>query len=288
VAAVGTHPFGRWEDQQVDMSNDRYRRMVEEYQNVARQQVICGCHVHVGIDDPDLAVATMTRVRPWLPVLLALSANSPFWQGLDTGYASYRLQVWQRWPTCGMPPLLSSRADFEALVHQLEAIGAVEDATFLYWYVRPSSRFPTLEFRAGDVCLRLDDAVAMAGLVRALAWTAAAEVQAGMPPRHPPREVMDAAMWRASRYGLGASLVSPTGSAVRPAAAVVAEFLSHVRGGLDAHGDAGEVGDLVSGILARGNGATVQRQAFGHRRSGRDVIAHILDDTMPLSRRRAG
>jgi len=104
VAAAGTHPFSRWQDQQVDLGNDRYQRMVDNYQIVARQQVICGCHVHVGIADPDLAVATMTRSRPWLPVLLALSANSPYWQGLDTGYASYRLQVWQRWPTCGMPP----------------------------------------------------------------------------------------------------------------------------------------------------------------------------------------
>ncbi len=281
VAAAGTHPFSLWQDQQVDLRNERYRRMVDNYQIVARQQVICGCHVHVGIADPDLAVATMTRARPWLPVLLALSANSPFWQGLDTGYASYRLQVWQRWPTCGMPPLMTSRAEFDALVDELESINAIEDATFLYWYARPSSRFPTLEFRAGDVCLSIDEAVAMAGLVRALAWTSAAEVHAGLPMQTAPREVLDAAMWRASRHGLDDSLVSHLGTEIRPAAVVVAEFLDHVRDGLEVHGDLDEVTDLVTGILARGNGATRQRAAFARRGSEIDVVTRILEETSP-------
>ncbi len=277
VAAAGTHPFSRWQDQQVDLGNHRYQRMVDNYQIVARQQVICGCHVHIGIDDPDVAVAAMTRSRPWLPVLLALSANSPFWQGLD----SYRLQVWQRWPTCGMPPAMSTRAEFNELVHDLEAIHAIEDATFLYWYVRPSERFPTLEFRAGDVCLSLDEAVAMAGLVRALAWTSAAEAQAGLPLQPASREVLDAAMWRASRHGLDGTLVSPTGQAVRPAANVVAEFLDHVRIGLEAHGDLDEVTELVAGILARGNGASRQRTAFARRGAGIDVVTRILEETSP-------
>jgi carboxylate-amine ligase len=282
VAAAGTHPFGLWEDQQVDVSNERYQEMVDKYQIVARQQVICGCHVHVGIADPDLAVEAMTRVRPWLPVLLALSANSPFWQGLDTGYASYRFQVWQRWPTCGMPPALTSHADFEALVRQLQAVGAIEDATFLYWYVRPSSRFPTLEFRPGDVCAQVDDAVALAGLVRALAWTAVAEVRAGRNGPECRQEIMDAAMWRASRFGLDETLVSPLGTTVRPAAEVVAELLEHVGDGLMAHGDRDEVGALVAAILDRGNGAQAQRAAFARDCSGRDVITHILDETSPI------
>ena len=281
VAAAGTHPFSRWQDQQVDLGNDRYRRMVDNYQIVARQQVICGCHVHVGFPDPDLAVATMTRSRPWLPVLLALSANSPYWQGLDTGYASYRLQVWQRWPTCGMPPAMTCRTEFDHLVEQLQAINAIEDPTFLYWYARPSSRYPTLEFRAGDVCLSIDEAVAMAGLVRALAWTSAAEARGSVPLRSPRREVLDAAMWRASRHGLDSTLVSPTGCGVRPAAEVVAELLDHVHDGLEAHGDREEVTDLVAGTMARGNGASRQRTAFARRGSGLDVVNRILEETSP-------
>ena len=127
------------------------------YQAVARQQVICGCHVHVGVPDRDVAVSVMNRVRPWLPVLMALSTNSPFWQRLDTGYASYRVQVWRRWPTSGMPPLLADRQAYANPVADLVSIGAIEDAMFLYWFVRPSVRYPTLEFRTSDVCLSVDE-----------------------------------------------------------------------------------------------------------------------------------
>ena len=230
----------------------------------------------------------MTGARPWLPVLLALSANSPYWQGLDTGYASYRLQVWQRWPTCGMPPALADRAAYDALVRDLEAIGAIEDASYLYWYARPSQQFPTVEFRAADVCLGVDEAVAIAALSRALAWTAAAEAQAGRSWHGEAPATLDAAMWRASRYGLGSSLVSPSARARRPAAMVVAEFLDHVGTGLEVHGDAGEVGELVATILARGNGADRQRDAIASRHSGRDALDRILEETAPLSRLPSG
>ncbi len=279
VVAVGTHPFGRWQDQRVDVTNERYRRMEEAYRIVARQQIICGCHVHVGIADGDLAVATMNRARPWLSVLLALSANSPFWQGVDTGYASYRLQVWQRWPTSGMPPWLASGAEFRELVDQLEAIDAIEDPTFLYWYLRPSMRWPTLEFRACDVCLAVDDTVAIAGLVRALAWTCAREAIDEAPEHCPRPEVMEAAMWRAGRYGLGGRLVSPTEMTTRPAVDVVGEMLTYVRDGLDFHGDWFEVSNLVAAMLASGDGAWRQRAAFARHQDPRDVISYAIDAT---------
>jgi carboxylate-amine ligase len=280
VVAVGTHPFGRWQDQRVDVANDRYRRMEDAYRIVARQQVICGCHVHVGIPDADLAVATMNRARPWLSVLLALSANSPFWQGIDTGYASYRLQVWQRWPTSGMPPRLGSSADFHQLVDELQAIDAIEDPTFLYWYLRPSIRYPTLEFRACDVCLAVDDTVALAGLVRALAWTCGLEALAGAPEHSPGNEVMEASMWRAARYGLSERLVSPSAMATRPASVVVGELLAYVRRGLEHHGDWDEVSNLVAATLASGDGASRQRAAFDRHQDPHDVINYALDATL--------
>lgn len=279
VVAVGTHPVGKWQDQQVDLSQDRYRRMAEVYQIVARQQVICGCHVHVGIPDRELAVATMNRARAWLPALVALAANSPYWQGGDTGYASYRLQVWQRWPTSGMPPHLDSAADFDGLVDALRSIDAIEDATFIYWYVRPSIRWPTLEFRACDVCPTVDEAVAVAGLCRALAWTCMDEVRQGQPRNHERQELLEAAMWRAGRYGLESTLVSPTAGATRPAAAVVDELLAHLRPGLEAHGDWPEVSAAVAGIVSRGNGATQQRAAFARRRDPDDVVEWALAAT---------
>lgn len=268
-----------WRDQRVDRSSARYRRMEEVYQAVARQQIICGCHVHIGIADRDLAVATINRMRPWLPVLLALSANSPYWQSTDTGYASYRLQVWQRWPTSGMPPQLSSAVELKELIAELEAMEAIEDPTFLYWYVRPSVRYPTIELRACDVCLSVDDTVAVAGLTRALAWTCAGEATDGLPDRSARLEVLDAAMWRAARYGLEDRLVSPGDTRLRPAAAVVDELLAYVRDGLDAHGDRDRVSRLVARILVRGNGASVQRAALARRQEPGDVIDAALAAT---------
>jgi carboxylate-amine ligase len=281
VAATATHPFSWWQHQQVDLSNERYSRMDDTYQIVAREQVICGCHVHVGVGDGDLAIGVMNRVRPWLPVLLALSANSPFWQGLDTGYSSYRLQVWQRWPTSGMPPELQSRHEYDELVRELQAIDAVEDATFLYWYARPSARFPTLEFRVCDVCLDVEHTVTVAGIIRALAWTKCQEVVEARLAIMPPREVMEAAVWRAARYGLEGSLVSPRTWKPEPAMDVVDQLLDHVRPALEAHGDWDRVSEGVQDLVGRGNGATIQRRAFRRRGDGREVVGEILDRTMP-------
>ncbi len=283
VLAVGTHPFGLWQEQQVDLSRERYRRMADVYGIVAHQQTICGCHVHVGIADRDLAIATMNRTRPWLPVLLALTANSPYWQGRDTGYASYRLQVWQRWPTSGMPPQLPSAAEFDRMVARLQSIEAIEDPTFLYWYVRPSGRFPTLEFRASDVCLRVDDAVTLAGLIRALAWTCMRDAVDGLLDSSPPLEELDAAMWRAARYGLGSTLVSPSAPTVRPAADVVAELLAYVAEGLEEHGDGSTVRAGVEEILFRGNGASRQRAVRAVRDDPRDVVTDALTATVETS-----
>ncbi|MEY2591539.1 MAG: glutamate---cysteine ligase / carboxylate-amine ligase [Acidimicrobiaceae bacterium] len=281
IAATATHPFGSWRDQRIDPGSDRYRRIADVYQVVARQQVIAGCHVHVGIEDRDLAVEVMNRARPWLPVLVALSANSPFWQGVDTGYASYRLQVWQRWPTSGMPPQLSSAAEFDALVDELVTMEAIEDATFIYWYARPSARYPTIEFRACDVCLDVDATVAVAGVARALAWTCRRNALEDRPDLDVGREVLDAAMWRAARYGLDGTLVSPALRSPIPATQVVQELLEYIEDGLEAHGDRDEVAALVGQIIDVGNGASRQRRAHSRSGSLRDTIRAIVDATVP-------
>jgi glutamate---cysteine ligase / carboxylate-amine ligase len=281
IAALGTHPSSSWRDQQVNPHRERYLEMERRYQIVCRQQVICGCHVHVGIDDPELAIEVTNRARPWLPVLLALTANSPFWSGLDTGFASYRTEVWQRWPTAGMPPLLGSRAEYDRLVAELLAVEAIEDPTFLYWYIRPSARYATVEFRVCDVCLTPDDATAVAGIVRALAWTCARDAVAGNPGSTRSRDALEAAMWRAARYGLSGELVDPVVPGTTPAAAAVAALLDHVRDGLEAHGDAVVVPELVAAILARGNGADQQRRARAHRGDHLDVVDLVVARTVP-------
>jgi carboxylate-amine ligase len=281
IAATGTHPFTSWTEQQVDLSSERFSRIEDTYQIVARQQVICGCHVHVGIDDQDLAIQVMNHVRPHLGALLALSANSPFWHGIDSGYDSYRMQVWERWPTAGLPPELADRAAYDDLVSRLEDIEAIEDATFLYWHVRPSVRYPTLEFRIGDVCLHVDETVAYAALIRALAWTVKGQVERGEVGPAPAPDLMTSAIWRAGRYGVSDRLVSPTQWTLLPAVDVLSEVLDLCRDALEAHGD----WDLVRGWVARtlrdGNGATRQRQSYARHGDAREVVGRIARETVP-------
>jgi carboxylate-amine ligase len=287
VVALGTHPFSDWQDQQVDSDNPRYAVMEERYEVLARQQVICGCHVHLGLGNRDLEILVLDRVRPWLPVLLALSANSPFWHGVDTGYASYRTEIFNRWPTAGMPPELGSRTQYEALVAQLVSAGAIADSTHLYWYARPSARFPTLEFRVCDVGLGVDDALAVAGLIRGLAWVCAADAIVGSPKPAANPSLLDAAVWRAARFGLTDRLIHPLTAEPEPAAVVVQALLDIARPGLEAHDDWAEISDLVARILTDGTGADRQRAAF--EAGGRDrVIAVAADCMMPTSADESG
>ena len=202
-----------------------------------REQVVFGCHVHVGIDDREAAIQTMNRVRPWLPVLAALTVNSPYWLGGDTGYASYRTEIWNRWPTAGMPQAFASRAEYDALVETLVATGSVREPTKLYWDMRPSTRQETLEFRVADVCMGVEEAVLVAGLARALAFTCLQAALADEPDPVPRPELLRAAKWRAARHGLAADLVDVLGGQARPATEMVQRFLAAVRPGLEAAGD---------------------------------------------------
>jgi glutamate---cysteine ligase / carboxylate-amine ligase len=278
LAAAGTHPFSHWRDQTVT-DRTRYHNLAEDYRQVFREQVVFGCHVHVGIEDREAAIQTMNRVRPWLPVLLALSGNSPYWLGADTGYASYRTEVWNRWPMAGMPQAFASRAEYDALVETLVATGSVREPTKLYWDVRPSTHFDTLEFRVADVCLAADEAVMVAGLARALALVCHDAAARGEPDPAPRPELLRAAKWRAARHGLAADLVDVLGRRARPAAELVRLLLAEVRPGLEAAGDLEEVTELVDATLARGTGAARQRAVF--ERTGRleAVVDLVIEET---------
>jgi carboxylate-amine ligase len=281
--ASGTHPFSRWQDQRVDRSNERYASMEDRYQILARQQVICGLHVHIAVEDPALRIEVMNRARPWLPLFLALSANSPFWQGSDSGYASYRTQVWERWPMAGMPPAFDSVDAYDELVASLIRNGAIDDATHLYWYVRPSVRYPTLEFRVCDVCLESDEAVTLAGLLRALVWVCTAASRTGSPASTPGSIIgadylLRAAIWRAARYGLEGSLVDPETGVAGPASEVIRSAVLRLGPGLDAHGDQARVMAGVEQILARGNGAMWQRR-IATTSGAKDLAARIATKT---------
>ena len=269
---TGTHPFSVWEDQAIDEGKDRYAEMADRYGLIAREHVICGCHVHVGLPSRALEIPVMGRTQPWLAVLLALSVNSPFWQGTDSGYESYRSEIWQRWPTAGFPPDLHDREDYAQVLEDLRRAEVVRTAKDIYWYVRPSEAHPTLEFRVCDVPLRVEDTVTIAGLVRALAWVAAFAEQ--MPSRRQSRDLLDAGIWRAARFGVQGDLIDPIDRLARPAADVVDRLLQVCAPGLDAHGDRDEVERGVARILERGTGAALQRQLM-QEYDGSTCIRHL-------------
>jgi carboxylate-amine ligase len=278
IAAAGTHPFSHWEDQQLT-PKDRYKSLERDYQQLTRELIICGCHVHVGISDRDAAIGVMNRARVWLAPLLALSANSPFWLATDTGYASYRTEIWSRWPLSGVPSIFESHAEYKSLVEALVATKSVEEATKIYWDVRLSERYPTIEFRITDVCMTVDEAVMVAGLVRALARTCYEQALRDEPFVAARPELLRAAHWRAARYGLEADLMDIDALAAVPAREMVEKFLTFVRPSLEDSGEWDEISSIVNETMQRGTGATRQREAY--KRAGRleDVVDLILEET---------
>ncbi len=278
IGAAATHPFSHWADQQLT-PKARYIGISQDYQQLAREHLIFGCHVHVGINDHEAVIQVMNRARPWLAVLLALAANSPFWLGADTGYGSFRTEIWRRWPMAGTPHAFRSRAEYDALVGALVATGSIEDGTKIYWDVRPSARFETLEFRAADVCLTVDEAVMTAGLARALARACHAQAVSDEPITHARPELLRAAKWRAARYGLDADLIDVEAGEARPARHVVETLLAFLRPTLEEHDEWDEVSALVRETLERGNGATRQRETYTRTGSLQEVVDFIVVET---------
>ncbi|HEX8189236.1 MAG TPA: carboxylate-amine ligase [Pyrinomonadaceae bacterium] len=278
IAAAGTHPFSHWEDQEITPRR-RYRGIAEEYEQLAREHLIYGCHVHVGVKDREAAIQVMNRARLWLAPLLALAANSPFWLGQETGYASYRTEIWRRWPMAGTPQEFGSRSEYDALVESLVETGSVADATKIYWDLRPSARFETLEFRVTDVCLTVDEAVMIAGLSRALTRTCYGQVARGEPLKRVRPELLRAAKWRAARYGLDADLIDVEEGKSVPAHELVGRLLTRLRNALEEDGAWEEVGELVRATLKGGNGAARQRAAYTRAGSFEDVVEFIVSET---------
>jgi carboxylate-amine ligase len=280
IAASGTHPFSDWRGTQV-FQRDAYIRLEEDYQQLTREQILSGCHVHVGIDDPDEAIEVMNRVRPWLPVVLALSANSPFWLGERTGYHSYRNRLWQRWPTAGIPGSFSSRAEYDALKEALLTTNSIDDPARIYWDVRPSNKFNTIEFRVADSCSNLDDSLLVAALVRAISETCYREMQTGSDSTKIRDELIKSAIWRAARYGDSDTLIDPKKERLVPAYELVSSMLEILRPVLEDRDEWNEVQGLVSQVRERGTGASRQLARF--ERTGRmeDVVDLILDETAP-------
>jgi len=248
------------------LRSERYERMAEDFGLTAQEQLTCGCHVHVGINSAEEGVAVLDRAGPWLAPLLALSANSPYWQGKESSYASFRYQVWGRWPSSGPTGPFGTPQAYRETIEEMVATGTIIDPGMVYFNVRLSDRYPTIEVRIADVCLRTSDAVLIAGLVRALVETEARAWREGRDASQFRTELLRLAAWRASRSGLDGALLSPLTGKPAPAHAVVTALVEHCQEALADAGDAGAVAELLADLLARGNGAVFQREEY--RRSG--------------------
>jgi carboxylate-amine ligase len=263
------------------VENPRYQRIMRDYGALWPTPGLCGCHVHVGVPDRELGVQVLNHLRAWLPVLQAVTANSPFADGTDTGYASWRSVLWARWPTVGPPPHLESAARYDAVVAELVGTGAMLDDGMLYWYARLSAHVPTVEVRIGDVCPTVEDTLLVAALVRALVSTVVDEVARGRPPRPLRDWLVDAAHWRASRDGLEGAAVDVTSGRPRPAWELLHALVAHVTPALDRHGDTAAVRQLLDLLAQRGSGAARQRRLYTQHRDIGQVVLAMADSTRP-------
>ncbi|WP_367325466.1 glutamate--cysteine ligase [Streptomyces sp. HUAS ZL42] len=259
--------------------NRRYRWMTEHYGIATREQLVLGCHVHVCVDSDEEGVAVIDRIRPWLSVLSALSANSPFWQGKDTGYSSYRSRVWQRWPSAGPTELFGSAERYHRRVADMLATGVILDKAMVYFDARLSRKYPTVEIRVADVCLHADTTLLVATLARGLVETAAREWQAGVAPSQHSVSLLRLADWRAARSGLTGELLHPTSMRHAPADTVVRSLLEHVEEALADSGDLDRARATCDELLRHGNGAQVQRALLERTGSLRDVVTECVRHT---------
>jgi glutamate---cysteine ligase / carboxylate-amine ligase len=284
VVAAGAVPLSVPAEMQVTQTA-RYRQMLSDYQLLAREQLICGTQVHVGVGDRDESVAVGNRVAPYLPTLLALSASSPFWSdGSDTGYSSVRTLVWQRWPTTGLAAPVSTAAEYDGLVADLVASGAISDAGMVYFDVRPAVSAPTLELRVCDSCPSVDTIVLIAGLFRALVEREVDGLRAGVPAVEVAPPLGRAALWRAARSGLEGELVDITGGegrrpVSRPAADVVNDLVRLLRPQLETAGDWPMISELTRRVLIAGTSAARQRRALRRRGRLTDVVDQLIAET---------
>ncbi|MEV0679432.1 glutamate--cysteine ligase [Actinosynnema sp. NPDC050436] len=274
IVATGTPVLGGTRPPPLT-DRQRYRDIEHRYGSLIDALIICGCHVHVGIPDEESGVRIANHLRQWLPVLLSISANSPFSEGRDTGYASWRYLSWSPWPSAGAPPWFASAEDYHLATHTLRTSGAAMDVGMVYWDVRLSASHPTVELRVCDVGATVEEAVLVAALVRGIAAVALSGAAA-----FPVSDlVLRAALWRAARDGVEGAGVEPHTGRLVAAADLVRALVEWVRPALRASGDEELVDDGVGRLLLDGGGAARQRRAFTRRGELGDVVDLLVAQT---------
>ena len=264
LLAAGTHPLSAWQRQRTTQL-PRYRQLERDFQLVGRRNLVCGMHVHVGIAPRHDRVTLMNRLMPWLPLFLALSTSSPFWSRRRTGLMSYRQAAYDEFPRTGIPDFFADQADYDAFVATLVDAGALEDASKLWWAIRPSLKFPTLELRIADSCTHVEDAVALAALYRCLVRAHVRLPALGADRGTATRRVIDENRWRAKRYGVDAEFIVEGERGAVPVRTLLARLRETLAPDIDALGCDAMLRQLDT-ILARGTSAQQQLAIYQARR----------------------
>jgi carboxylate-amine ligase len=279
VMASGTHPLAIWSRVRPN-SQPRYGKVMHDLQMIGSRTVVCGMHVHVEVPDLGQRVDIMNRIQPYLPLLLALSTSSPFWQAQRTGLLGYRLAAYRELPRTGLPDLFDGAKDYQRYIDTLVAARAIENSTYVWWVVRPSLKHPTLELRVADSCTRLDDTIAIAALYRCLVRRLSLDSKLNAGQTGASRAINDENSWRAQRYGIHGSFVDEASRSAKPVGQVLEETLDLVAGDAQALGCEREI-DLCRWIIARGTSAdhqlTLYTEGLGRGLSSRDALAAVVD-----------
>lgn len=281
VFGAGTHPVARWSNQKATQAA-RYERIMQELRMLGRRNVVCGLHVHVEVPDPARRINLQNRLLPFLPVLLALSTSSPFWQGRATGLSGYRLCAFGELPRTGLPDLFDGPADYERYVQAMTGAGAVRDASFLWWVLRPSLKYPTLELRVADSCTRLEDALGIAALYRCLVRLLDRRPDLNSKLTGASRAIAAENLWRAQADGVRAELIDEEQARAAPLADHLAALLAEVAEDADALGCVAEV-EAARSIVRRGTSADGQVRVYGEACAGgtdgshREALNAVVD-----------
>jgi glutamate---cysteine ligase / carboxylate-amine ligase len=277
IGAAGTHPFAMWEDQRI-VARPRYRDLISALRFVARQELIFGVHVHVGVDDPDKAIHIANGMRVHVPALLALSANSPFWRADATGLASTRTPIFRAFPRVGIPPTYKDWEDYERRIEFMIEAKVIEDYTYLWHDVRPHPNFGTVEVRVMDSQTHVEHTLGLAALVQGLVRELSEHFEAGKQLSKYPFEMLDENKWLAARHGLEGEIVDLPNYERVPMRALARRLVDRMR---DHCRDLGSVDDLdaIEDLLERGNGAARQVVVYEANHDLREVMAEIVAAT---------
>jgi len=277
LGAASTHPFADWKVQEI-YPDDRYRQVVEDMQLVARANLVFGLHVHVGIEDRNTAIHIMNSMRYFLPHILALSTNSPFWLGMETGFKSYRCKVFERFPRTGIPDVFANWADYETLISLLVKTNCIDNGKKIWWDIRPHPFFETLEVRVCDLPMRLDETLAIAALIQATAamlWKLHASNKSY---RIYGRALISENKFRASRYGLEGKLIDFGKEEEVPIKKLMLEYLHLIDDVVDELGSRDEI-DYIHEMLKMGSGADRQLKVFHETGDLKKVVDYIVEET---------